>query len=111
MFVGERIVNVGGTECPCGGTHVKNTGWIGGMSITKIKKVWEFHDLHRHMHAHSYGHTLLAQTHTQMYTRTHTRTHARTHARTYVRMHAHVHTHRYAHGRQTHTLIDAHTDR
>ncbi len=38
-FIGERIVNVGGTECACGGTHVKNTADICGITVTKIKKV------------------------------------------------------------------------
>ena len=38
-YQGERIVNVGGTECPCGGTHIKNTSWIGAMVVTKMKKV------------------------------------------------------------------------
>ena len=33
------MVNVGGTECACGGTHVKNTADIVGITITKIKKV------------------------------------------------------------------------
>ena len=36
---GERIVNVGGTGCACGGTHVKNTADIRGITVTKIKKV------------------------------------------------------------------------
>ena len=36
---GERVVNVGGTECMCGGTHVKNTADIGAFTATKIKKV------------------------------------------------------------------------
>ncbi|KAL5457304.1 hypothetical protein EMCRGX_G034552 [Ephydatia muelleri] len=35
---GERIVNVGGTSCACGGTHVKNTSDIRGVLATKIKK-------------------------------------------------------------------------
>lgn len=35
---GERIVNVGGVSCACGGTHVKNTSDIRGVSATKIKK-------------------------------------------------------------------------
>ena len=33
------MLNVGGTECACGGTHVKNTADIVGITITKIKKV------------------------------------------------------------------------
>lgn len=33
------MVNVGGTECMCGGTHVKNTADIGSFTATKIKKV------------------------------------------------------------------------
>ena len=37
--IGERIVNVGGTECACGGTHVKNTADIHGVTVTRIKKV------------------------------------------------------------------------
>jgi len=37
---GDRIVSVGGTECPCGGTHVKNVTDIRGITITKIKKVY-----------------------------------------------------------------------
>ena len=37
--IGERLVNVGGAECPCGGTHVKNTSEIGSITVTKIKKV------------------------------------------------------------------------
>ena len=32
------MVNVGGTSCACGGTHVKNTNVIGGVTVTKIKK-------------------------------------------------------------------------
>ena len=41
MFVlpGERMVNVGGAVCACGGTHVKNTADIRGVTVTKIKKV------------------------------------------------------------------------
>ena len=41
LFVcsGERVVDVGGVGCPCGGTHVKNTADIKGVTITKIKKV------------------------------------------------------------------------
>lgn len=35
----EREVNVGGTTCMCGGTHVKNTAEIKGLKVTKIKKV------------------------------------------------------------------------
>ena len=38
-YVGERVVNVGGVSCPCGGTHVKNTADIKGVTVTKIKKV------------------------------------------------------------------------
>ena len=35
-----RIIGVGGAEkCPCGGTHVKKTGEIGHMTITKIKNI------------------------------------------------------------------------
>ena len=37
--IGERVVNVGGVGCPCGGTHVKNTADIRGVTVTKIKKV------------------------------------------------------------------------
>ena len=33
-------MNVGGTGCPCGGTHVKNTSEIVSLTVTKIKKVW-----------------------------------------------------------------------
>lgn len=33
------MVNVGGTECMCGGTHVKNTADIRTFTATKIKKV------------------------------------------------------------------------
>ncbi len=32
-------MDVGGTECPCGGTHVKNVADIKGLTVTKIKKV------------------------------------------------------------------------
>ena len=32
-------MNVGGTSCACGGTHVKNTSDIRGVLATKIKKV------------------------------------------------------------------------
>ncbi|XP_062518385.1 alanine--tRNA ligase-like [Corticium candelabrum] len=35
---GDRIVNVGGSGCPCGGTHVKWTGEIGQLTVTKITK-------------------------------------------------------------------------
>ncbi len=38
--IGERVVNVGGVGCPCGGTHVKNTADIRGVTVTKIKKVF-----------------------------------------------------------------------
>lgn len=31
-------MNVGGTKCPCGGTHVKSTGEIGCIRATKITK-------------------------------------------------------------------------
>ena len=30
---------MGGTPCMCGGTHVKNTSEIKGLTVTKIKKV------------------------------------------------------------------------
>ena len=33
------MVDVGGTECMCGGTHVKNTADIRHVTATKIKKV------------------------------------------------------------------------
>lgn len=33
------MVDVGGVDCPCGGTHVKNTADIKGITVTKIKKV------------------------------------------------------------------------
>lgn len=33
------MVNVGGAACACGGTHVKNTADIRGLTVTKIKKV------------------------------------------------------------------------
>ena len=36
------MVNVGGTECMCGGTHVKNTADIRNFTATKIKKVYTF---------------------------------------------------------------------
>ena len=39
VYIGERIVDVGGTECMCGGTHVKNTADIRHFTATKIKKV------------------------------------------------------------------------
>ena len=39
VLSGERMVNVGGTVCACGGTHVKNTADIQGVTVTKIKKV------------------------------------------------------------------------
>ena len=32
-------MNVGGTGCMCGGTHVSNTSEIGGITVTKIMKV------------------------------------------------------------------------
>ncbi|CAM9339750.1 unnamed protein product, partial [Phaeothamnion confervicola] len=32
-----RIVSVGGTSCPCGGTHVRSTGELGDITVTKIK--------------------------------------------------------------------------
>ena len=38
-YIGDREVNVGGTACMCGGTHVRNTSEIGGITVTKIKKV------------------------------------------------------------------------
>ena len=40
LCVGERVVDVGGVGCPCGGTHVKNTADIKSVTVTKIKKVW-----------------------------------------------------------------------
>lgn len=39
VLSGERMVDVGGTVCACGGTHVKNTADIQGVTVTKIKKV------------------------------------------------------------------------
>lgn len=39
MSTGERVVTVGGLECMCGGTHVKNTLDIRAATATKIKKV------------------------------------------------------------------------
>ena len=39
LYVGERIVTVGGVSCPCGGTHVKNVADIRAVTVTKIKKV------------------------------------------------------------------------
>lgn len=39
ILPGERMVNVGGAVCACGGTHVKNTADIRGVTVTKIKKV------------------------------------------------------------------------
>ena len=39
LHQGERVVSVGSTSCACGGTHVKNTSDIRGVSATKIKKV------------------------------------------------------------------------
>ena len=39
ILLGERMVNVGGAVCACGGTHVKNTADIRGVTVTKIKKV------------------------------------------------------------------------
>ena len=32
-----RLVSVGGNVCPCGGTHVKSTGELGVVEVTKIK--------------------------------------------------------------------------
>ena len=32
-----RLVSVGGNMCPCGGTHVKSTGELGVVEVTKIK--------------------------------------------------------------------------
>ena len=37
--VGERVVEIAGQGCPCGGTHVKNLALIKGIKVTKIKKV------------------------------------------------------------------------
>ena len=39
VCAGERVVDVGGSECPCGGTHVKGVADIRGLTVTKIKKV------------------------------------------------------------------------
>ena len=39
VCAGERVVDVGGTACPCGGTHVKKVADIIGITVTKIKKV------------------------------------------------------------------------
>ena len=34
-----RLVTVAGGPCPCGGTHVKNTGELGSsIAVTKLKK-------------------------------------------------------------------------
>jgi len=74
LLIGERIVNVGGTECPCGGTHVKNTSWIRGMSITKIKKVRKINNVVTHKCART-----CICTHMYMHTHTLTRICARTH--------------------------------
>lgn len=40
--LGERVVMVGGLDCMCGGTHVKNTQDIRQATATKIKKVCEW---------------------------------------------------------------------
>lgn len=42
FYLDEREVNVGGTSCMCGGTHVKNTQEIGGVVVTKMKKVHQY---------------------------------------------------------------------
>ena len=42
FYLDEREVNVGGTSCMCGGTHVKNTEEIGGVVVTKMKKVCQY---------------------------------------------------------------------
>jgi len=34
---GMRIVTVGGTACPCGGTHVASTADVGALKVQKIK--------------------------------------------------------------------------
>lgn len=39
LVAGERVVAVGGLECMCGGTHVKNTLDIKGATALRIKKV------------------------------------------------------------------------
>lgn len=33
-----REVSMAGHSCPCGGTHVKAVGEIGGVTVTRIKK-------------------------------------------------------------------------
>ena len=33
-----RVVTIGGMPCPCGGTHVKSTKELQGLSVTKVKK-------------------------------------------------------------------------
>lgn len=32
-----RIVTVAGLACPCGGTHIKSTGQLEGVRVTKVK--------------------------------------------------------------------------
>lgn len=34
---GARIVDIGGESCPCGGTHVKSTGELGAVTVTRLK--------------------------------------------------------------------------
>ncbi|XP_004347898.2 alanyl-tRNA synthetase [Capsaspora owczarzaki ATCC 30864] len=33
-----RMVNIGGVECPCGGTHVKSIGDLQNVKVTKVKR-------------------------------------------------------------------------
>jgi len=35
---GSRLVEMAGSECPCGGTHVKDISHIGRILINKVKK-------------------------------------------------------------------------
>lgn len=33
-----RIVRFDTSDCPCGGTHISNTGEIGELVVTKVQK-------------------------------------------------------------------------
>ena len=33
---GVRIVSVGGMDCPCGGTHIRDTSELGKVTVEKV---------------------------------------------------------------------------
>ncbi|KAJ1428287.1 hypothetical protein B484DRAFT_329588, partial [Ochromonadaceae sp. CCMP2298] len=48
-----RVVTVGGLPCPCGGTHVRSSGELGGCKVTKVKRKKRIVKVSYSMTAHS----------------------------------------------------------